>query len=102
MWNELHQSQSANKPVPNGIDGLSNNAKIVNNFANKYSELYKSLPTSLSASELEALQECIFGELTKCSISDLTQTLCYADIEKSILKTKHGKSHGPRGTDSNH
>ena len=99
LWNELHQLQSANKPVPNTIDGLSNNAKIVNNFANKYSELYKSVPSS--ASELEVLQECISGDLTKCSISDLTQTLCYADIEKSILKPKHWKSHGPRGTDSN-
>ena len=86
LWNELRKLESANKPVPNTIDGLSNNAEITKNFANKYSELYKSVPTS--APELEALRECISDDMTKCSIYDLT--VCYANIEKSILKLKRG------------
>ena len=100
LWNELRELESANKPVPNTIDGLSNNAEIADNFASKYSELYKSVPTSTS--ELEALRECISDDMTKCSIYDLTQTVCYADIKKSILKLKRGKSDGSRGTDSDH
>ena len=100
LWNELRKLESASKPVPNTIDGLSNKAEIANNFASKYSELYKSVPTS--ASDLEALRECISDDMTKCSIYDLTQTVCYADIEKSILKLKRGKSDGSRGTDSDH
>ena len=40
--------------------------------------------------------------MTKCSIYDLTQTVCHADIEKSILKLKCGKLDGSRGTDSDH
>ena len=35
-------------------------------------------------------------------ISDLTQTVCYADIEKSTFKLKHGKPDGSRGPDSDH
>ena len=85
-------------PVAPMINGLRGNTDIANHFANKYKELYNSVP-----SEREIMSQVynhIEDEITNC---DVESTVITVDIiKKALAKMKLNKSDGDKGYMSNH
>ena len=46
FWREITKLESKNKTLPSAVDGFTDDGDIANSFAQKYSTLYQSVPTS--------------------------------------------------------
>ena len=99
LWSELKKLDNKSKVVPNSVDGFTENDDIAKCFAHKYSNLYKSVPTSQE--EIAALRREIIDDVQQESQTDFN-IINVGDIKKSLGHLRHGKSDGLRGTDSNH
>ena len=99
FWGEIKKLESKNKTMPNAVDGFTDDGDIANSFAQKYSKLYESLPTSHQ--EIADLRRQTTDDLyieSHCNEDYVN----IEDVKKSLLRLRHGKSDGIRGTDSDH
>ena len=80
------------------INSLTNGADIANIFATKYSDLCKSVPTSVS--EIAALRDTVTRDIACVDSSHLTGRVSVDDFVKTLYMLKKGKSDGLRWADS--
>ena len=99
LWKELKKLDSARKITPCTVNGFSDNSDIADTFAEKYQNLYTSVPTD--ASDLTALRQSISDDISLFNPSDIVE-ITVNDISKAISQLKYQKSDGIRGTDSDH
>ena len=69
-------------------------------FADKYRNLYSSVPTSVH--EITDLRNELHSEIINADPSEHAAVLTVMDVCKSLSTLKHEKSDGLRGTDSDH
>ena len=85
LWSELKKLESKSKVVPNSVDGFAENDDIANCFAQKYSNLYKSVPTPQD--EIAALRREIIDDVARESHTDF-DIINVADIYAKIFELK--------------
>ena len=100
MWKELKRFDSTNKTVPCVIDGQANDADIARLFANKYQNLFTSVPTHND--ELKELMNDINRDILLGDVSERKADISVSDVCKAITRLKHEKSDGLYGTYSDH
>ena len=99
FWREIKKLESKNKTMPSAVDGFTDDGDIANSFAQKYSKLYQSVPTSHQ--EIADLRRQTTDDLyieSHCNEDYVN----LEDVKKPLLRLRHGKSHRIRGTDSDH
>ena len=99
LWDELKKLDRTRKAVPCSINGHTDKAEIANVFADKYSNLYSSVPTD--ECELSDIRSGMSEEIRNLPVSD-NVTLTVQDINKAIDKLNAQKRDGTRGTSSDH
>jgi hypothetical protein len=99
LWSELRKMDESRNTLPSTINGLSDDVDIANVFANKYKNLYKSVPTDPVV--LDELRNDINLEI--CEAPGLDGVLVtLEDVQKAISKLNPRKFDGTRGTFSDH
>ncbi len=99
LWDEVKRMVPCGKIVATQVDDASDPEAIANVFANKFEDLYQSVPTD--ADELNdissMIKEHIVNEdsIVQCDFS-------VDDIDKAIKKLNRGKSDGDIGLYSDH
>ena len=98
-WKEIKKLDSVHKVTPSTLDGFSDDSDIADNLANKYRNLYSSVPTSTH--ELTVLRADIVKDILEDTGSDIS-CISVFEICNAIISLKHEKSDGLRGTASDH
>ena len=81
------------------MNGFTESSDIANTFADKYRNLYTSVPTV--PHEIQALKSNILEHTSSCNEHGV-EGISVADICNAITELKHQKSDGLRGTSSDH
>ena len=97
FWSEVRRIKNCRAGVGGIVDGLSDSADIANMFANKYADLYSSVPYDCAAmtgikSEINAAvttftNDCVVG---------------YCDVAEAVSFLKPNKNDGHAGLSTNH
>jgi len=97
FWSEVKRIKNAKKGVNGIIDGVCDSSQIANLFADKYEDLYASVP--YSSAEMEAINDEINSDLDRftpdCVIS-------FNDVVEAVKCMKYGKNDGYVGLSTNH
>ena len=96
---KLKKLENKKKITPNVVDGLAEDGDITNCFAQRYSAIYRSVPTSQQ--EISDLCRQITNDLNRKPQYNV-RYISVEDVKKSLSRLRHGKSDGIRGTDSDH
>ena len=99
LWDELKKLDRNRKAVPCSINGHTNNSDIANVFANKYRDLYSSVPTD--ECELSEIRGEMVDEINSLPEDD-NVSITVHDICTAIGKLNAQKRDGTRGTSSDH
>ena len=99
LWKELKKLDTSTKIVPCSVNGFTESWDIANTFADKYRNLYTSVPTV--PYEIQALKSNILEDISSCNEHGV-EGISVADICNAITELKHQKSDGLRGTSSDH
>ena len=88
---------NAAKHVAPSINGLQNSLDIANHFADKYRDLFNSVPSDNVA--IDNMKSKI-----KCNITNSINyvPVVYSDVIKAVNSLKHEKNDGDKGLTSNH
>ena len=99
LWTELKKFDRNKRLSPSSINGCSDNTEIADIFANKYRDLYTSVPTSKP--ELDQIRNHMRSEISAAPQLD-SVNISVENVCKAISKLNLNKRDGSRGTNSNH
>ncbi len=99
FWDESKRIHRTVKVVPPRIDEAESPQDIVNLFANKYEDLYNSVPSDPTV--MDELRECINNDIMLENNSDIC-TVYPQEVAKAAGKLKAKKPDGEKGLWSNH
>ena len=99
MWTELKKLDSKSKTTPCSINGCSDNVGIANIFADKYRDLYSSVPTC--EQEIDQIRREMSIEINDHELFENVD-VSVEDVCKATAKLNSNKRDGTQGTDSNH
>ena len=99
FWKELKKLDTSKKIVRCSVNGFTESSDIANALADKYRNLYTSVPTV--PHEIQALKSNILEDISSCNEHEV-EGISVADICNAITELKHQKSDGLRGTSSDH
>ena len=97
FFQEVQKLDQKVKTAPN-IDGHVDAKKIANSFADKFDELYNSVPPAVD--KMEQINDFIQTNCRHCEDADRVVTT--EDVSEAIKYLKSGKSDGNKGLISNH
>ena len=100
LWQEIKKLESGKRHISCSVEGSSDDTEIAGIFADKYRNLYSSVPTSVH--EITDLRNELHSEIINADPSEHAAVLTVMDVCKSLSTLKHEKSDGLRGTDSDH
>ena len=95
---KIKKIKSSNKNLPNIVDDCNNDSDIADVFANKYKDLYGSVP--FCTNDIDKLKNTI-NELIEAN--DYNEAVIrVGEVQEAISKLKLNKSDGIIGLHSNH
>lgn len=95
FWNEVKRIRHSGSGCSNSVDGLTSANEIASFFADKYQDLYTSVP--YNASDMSTIGSEIDSSL---SASECTVSVSFAEVYDAVHKLKPGKSDGLVGLSS--
>ena len=99
IWTELKKLDFSKKVTPSSINGCTDDIGIANIFADKYRNLYSSVPTS--SEEIDQIRSEMHNEMNDEKMFEYVN-VTFNDVRTALVKLNANKRDGTRGSDSNH
>ena len=101
FWKEIHKIGHVGKNSTVAVDGISDSALVANMFADKYQNLYNSVP--FDSAEMNQIVASVNNNISKnCNQDDNNALFSREEISKAISNLKSNKSDGSCDLSTNH